>query len=134
VETAKTRRLHLVSASFGCPEGRRRDHLYYTACNWIVRGSRWTGPFAPGAFMLFRRSAFERLGGFDSAATFAEDYQLSRRVAGRRFAAITGPVIVDNDRFTTFVYARMARLFLKTMFLGRSDRYFRLDHGYWSRG
>lgn len=131
IEEAKSRRRLLVGCYFQRLGGSWVDTVYYGFCNLIMWGSRFTGPFTPGAFMLYHRKAFEKLGGFDEKAQFAEDYQLSRRIPGNRFGLIRGPVRADNERFVKIGYFRMAFLFWQTMLLGHNDAYFRKDRGYW---
>ncbi|MDK2970466.1 MAG: hypothetical protein PWP23_221 [Candidatus Sumerlaeota bacterium] len=128
---ARIRRRHLVTALLGRLGGSPLDGLYYAFCNLVVRASRLTGPFSPGAFMLWERRAFLRLGGFDEKAHFAEDYQLSRKVPGRRFGIVKGPVLADNERFTKFGYGRVALLFFETMCFGHTKAYFRRNRNYW---
>lgn len=139
VETAQRRRLHCLTTNIACLEGPRRsgsrlDRGFFFCNNLVQHCSRWVAPFATGMFMLFDREEFERLGGFDERALYAEDYLLSKQVAGKRFAVIPGKVLTSNRRFQKMGHARIARMFLTTAMNTRNPDYFLREQGYWQEG
>ncbi len=131
VASMQHRELHCLTTDVLCSEGGRADRLLFGLNNLVQRASRWVAPFSTGMFMLFDRQEFERLGGFDERALYAEDYLLSKQVARRRFAVIPGGVLTSNRRFQKMGRARIAWMFLKTALNSRNIDYFRRDRGYW---
>lgn len=136
VEAASRRGLHCVTTNIGCiaavgAKGVWKDKALFQVNNLVQRASRWVAPFATGMFMLFDRAEFERLGGFDVRALYAEDYLLSKQVARRRFAVIPGHVYTSNRRFERMGHARIARMFLATAINSRNPDYFLRERGYW---
>ena len=81
--------------------------------------------------MLFDRSKFEELGGFNEGALFAEDYMLSKQVARKRFGIVPGAVVTTNRRFRKMGHFRVARLFVRTALNTWNDSFFLRDHKYW---
>lgn len=131
MEAAKTRELHCVTTNIVCLHGGFMDDVLYASNNVMQRLSRWAMPFSTGMFMLFDAAEFERLGGFNEQALFAEDYMLSRQVRRSRFCVVPGRVQTGNRRFRKLGHGRMVRMFLNTAIHSRQDSYFLRDHGYW---
>ena len=131
VTTMQKRHLHCLTTNVACIEGNAADRFLYQASNIVQQASRWVAPFATGMFMLFDRQEFERLGGFNEQALYAEDYLLSKQVARRRFAVIPGTVLTSNRRFQKMGHMQIAAMFLKTALHSGDESYFRRDQGYW---
>ncbi len=129
--TVQRGKLHCLTTNIACLDGRVADRLLFGINNCVQRASRWVSPFATGMFMLFDKQEFDRLGGFDERAMYAEDYLLSKQVAGRRFAVIPGCVLTSNRRFQSMGHASIARMFWKTALNSRNKQYFLRDQGYW---
>ena len=127
----RRRRLHLVTTSIGCREGKLFDDLLYAGNNFMQYIGSFLKPFATGMFMLFDREAFWALGGFNERALFAEDYLLSKGVARTRFRIVRGKVLTTNRRFEKLGHGRMVWMFFKTMMHSWNDKYFLRDQGYW---
>jgi len=127
----RRRRLHLVTTSIGCREGKLFDDLLYAGNNFMQYVGSFLKPFATGMFMLFDREAFWALGGFNEKALFAEDYLLSKGVARTRFRIVRGKVLTTNRRFQKLGHGRMVWMFFKTMMHSWNDKYFLRDQGYW---
>ena len=81
--------------------------------------------------MLFKKEAFERLGGFHEGALYAEDYLLSKKVSNLRFGIVRGRIHTTNRRFRSMGYSRIIGMFVKTMFNTWNEDYFLRDQGYW---
>ena len=128
---AERRKLQCVTTNIWCNNGRLRDHVLYIGNNIAQYGSVLVRPFSTGMFMLFEKAAFDRLGGFNEGALYAEDYLLSKKVANRRFGIVRGRVHTTNRRFRNMGHFKIIGLFLKTMFNTWNDNYFLHDQGYW---
>lgn len=131
MEAMRRRGLHCLTTDIVALDGGWRDRLLYGLNNVAQRLSRWVSPFATGMFMLFHRAEFDRLGGFDERALYAEDYCLTRQVARRRFAVLSGGIATSGRRFRKMGHARIAWMFLQTALHARSPEYFLRDQGYW---
>jgi len=82
-------------------------------------------------FMMFDREQFLVLGGFNEKALYAEDYQLSKQVARRRFGLVRGKILTTNRRFQKMGHVKVLRMFLRTMLNSWNENYFLLDQKYW---
>jgi glycosyltransferase involved in cell wall biosynthesis len=134
VTAMQKRHLLCLTTNIRCIDGSVADRLLYGGNNLVQKMSKWVAPFATGMFMLFERAEFERLGGFDERALYAEDYLLSKQVARRRFAVIPGEVLTSNRRFQKMGHLHIAAMFLKTALNSGNPSYFLRDHGYWEEG
>ena len=72
-------------------------------------------PFSTGMFMLFEKATFDRLGGFNESALYAEDYLLSKKVRNRKFGIVRGSIQTTNRRFRSMGHLKIVGMFLKTM-------------------
>jgi glycosyltransferase involved in cell wall biosynthesis len=133
IELMKEKALHCVTTDIFCREGGVKDQLLYSCNNLVQRLSRFHKPFATGMFMLVDKNQFDALGGFDDQALYAEDYQLTRQIARRRFRTIRGGIYSSNRRFRKMGHARVVRLFLATALHSRRPEYFRGEahRAYW---
>jgi len=131
LELVKRRRLHCVTTNIWCSAGTTRDHLLYFLSNVAQYGSLLVKPFSTGMFMLFKKSEFDRLGGFHEGALYAEDYLLSKKVRNRKFGIVRGRIHTTNRRFRSMGHLAIVKMFVKTMLNSWNDNYFLHDHGYW---
>jgi glycosyltransferase involved in cell wall biosynthesis len=131
MEAMKRRKLHCATTNIWCSEGGLRDHALYLGSDFVQYLASWAKPFATGMFMLFQRTAFEALGGFDERALYAEDYLLSKQVSPRRFGIVSGRVFTTNRRFRKMGHLRIATMFFKTALNTWNPSYFLRDHQYW---
>ena len=131
METMQRRFLHCLTTNIACIEGCTADRLMFSMNNCVQRASRWVAPFATGMFMLFETLEFNRLGGFDERALYAEDYLLTKQVSTRFFAVIPGSVQTSNRRFEKMGHSKVAWMFVKTAWNTRNTGYFLRDQGYW---
>ncbi|HTU51228.1 MAG TPA: glycosyltransferase [Acidobacteriaceae bacterium] len=123
--------LHCLTTNIRCIDGSAADRLLFGGSNVCQKLSRWAAPFATGMFMMFDREEFQRLGGFNEHALYAEDYLLSKQVARKRFAVIPGAVMTSNRRFQKMGHMHIAKMFLKTALNSSNQSYFLRDQGYW---
>jgi len=131
VELMQRRKLHCVTTNIWCSSGTVRDNILYVANNIAQYGSKIVRPFSTGMFMLFEKATFDRLGGFNEGALYAEDYLLTKKVSNRKFAVVAGRIHTTNRRFRNMGHFKIVGMFLKTMVNTWNDNYFLRDHGYW---
>ena len=129
--TMKRRRLQCLTTNIWCSNGTLRDHMLYLGNDVVQYFASWTKPFATGMFMLFEKSKFDQLGGFNEKALYAEDYLLTKQVSPRRFGIVRGSVSTSNRRFQKMGHMKIVRMFLKTALNTWNDSYFTRDHHYW---
>lgn len=131
VRTMLRQELHCLTTNIRCIDGNVADRLLFGGSNVVQKLSRWAAPFATGMFMMFDREEFQKLGGFNEHALYAEDYLLSKQVARKRFAVIPGAVMTSNRRFRKMGHLRIAGMFFLTALNSRNQSYFLRDQGYW---
>jgi glycosyltransferase involved in cell wall biosynthesis len=133
VELMRQKSLHCVTTDILCPNGTFADRMLYKCNNLAQRLSRFHKPFATGMFMLVDKERFDELGGFDEDALYAEDYQLTRQFARRRFRSIRGGIHSTNRRFQKMGHGKILRLFLSTaVHSGHADYFRNKSHqSYW---
>jgi glycosyltransferase involved in cell wall biosynthesis len=131
VRAMQRRQLHCLTTNIRCIDGSAADRLLFGGSNVVQKLSRWAAPFATGMFMMFDRQEFQRLGGFNEQALYAEDYLLSKQVARKRFAVIPGEVLTSNRRFRKMGHLRIAGMFFLTALNSGNKTYFLRDQGYW---
>lgn len=131
LEAMRTRKLHCVTTNIWCSNGNWLDQALYLGNNIAQFCSPMIRPFATGMFMLFDRHRFWELGGFNEQALYAEDYLLSKQVARRRFAVVSGGIRTSNRRFKKMGHMKIAGMFLRTALNTFNEGYFLRDHHYW---
>lgn len=131
LEHASHRKLHCVTTNIWCSNGNLRDHFLYICNNLAQYGSLLARPFSTGMFMLFQMDQFNRLGGFNEKALYAEDYLLTKQVKNRKFGIVRGRVFTSNRRFRSMGHLAIIRMFLNAVLHTFNDDYFLRDHGYW---
>jgi glycosyltransferase involved in cell wall biosynthesis len=132
MDAMKRRNLHCLTTNIRCTGGAVPDHLLFAGNNLVQRLASWAQPFATGMFMLFDRTRFYELGGFDERALYAEDYLLSKQVSPSRFGILRGHVLTSNRRFQKMGHLKIARMFLNTALHTFVRAYFFRDHNYWT--
>ncbi len=131
VRAMQRNQLHCLTTNIRCIDGNAIDRLLFGGSNVVQKLSRWAAPFAIGMFMMFDREEFQRLGGFNEQALYAEDYLLSKQVARKKFAVIRGAVMTSNRRFRKVGHLRIAGMFFLTALNSGNQCYFLRDQGYW---
>src|SRR5262249_18055616 len=79
MEAAEKKNLECVTTNIICHECGWLDKAFYFGNNFFQYLSRLHKPFSTGMFMLFDKSRFDALGGFNAQILFAEDYYLSKQ-------------------------------------------------------
>ncbi len=134
MDTMEKRDLHCLTTSIACTYGSFMDDVLFAASNLSQRVGTWLKPFGTGMFLLFERSEFNRLGGFNEQALFAEDYLLTQKVAVLKFGILRGKIYTSNRRFRKMGHAQVAFMFLRTMFNTYNEDYYLRDQNYWKAG
>jgi glycosyltransferase involved in cell wall biosynthesis len=128
------RQLYCLTTSIGCTLGSFMDDVLFAGSNLCQRLGSWIRPFGTGMFLLFDRAEFERLGGFNEQALFAEDYLLTQKVAIHRFGILRGKIYTSNRRFQKMGHMHVARMFFRTMCNSFNESYYLQDQNYWKSG
>jgi glycosyltransferase involved in cell wall biosynthesis len=131
LELMKRKRLHCVTTSISCPQGKFWDRVLYAGNNFMQHFSRLGKPFSTGMFMMFEKKRFDSLGGFHEQVHFAEDYLLSQKVSPRKFAIVPGRIVTTDRRFRRMGHIKLVSLFLKTAVNSWNPSYYLRDHHYW---
>jgi len=124
VELAKKHRYGCVTGLIRCRNGTRTDRFVYAIANWVVRISKYFFPFATGMFMLFKKSRFDELGGFDEAVTLSEDFVLTRNLRAEEFGILDAYFDTPNRRFVKTGHWKMALIILGSILHARGKKYF----------
>jgi len=88
-------------------------------------------PFAVGGFMLFKKSEFERLGGFKDDDIFAEDYHLSMKVSPKKFKIYKYKALTSDRRLRKKSFFYMSKLMIKCWLNRNNDEFYKKDYNYW---
>jgi len=131
MEKMTRKQLQCLTTDIRCKGGRLMDELLFRGNNAVQHFSSFTKPFATGMFMLFDRTKFKELGGFDESVHYAEDYHLSKQVSPLRFGIVKGHILTSNRRFQAMGHKKIAKMFLTTALHTFDRNYFLRDHGYW---
>jgi glycosyltransferase involved in cell wall biosynthesis len=131
VETMKRRGLHCLTTNVWCSGGSFLDRALYAGNNLVQRFASCTKPFATGMFMMFNKEVFDKLGGFNERALYAEDYLLSKKVSPIRFGIVSGGVVTSNRRFQKMGHFKIVRMFFRTALNTYNEQYFLRDQDYW---
>lgn len=105
--------------------------VIYFFCNMVIRLSKYDKPFVVGTYMMIKRGAFERVGGFDESLMHCEDYFLSKEISGSQFSVINRYVYTDDRRFKKVGFLNMVLYFTGNIFRRNNREYFKKDIGYW---
>jgi glycosyltransferase involved in cell wall biosynthesis len=133
MEAAEKKNLECVTTNIICHDCSWLDKAFYIGNNFFQYLSCLHKPFSTGMFMVFEKSRFDALGGFNPQILFAEDYYLSKQVKRNKFAIVRGGVYTTNRRFQKMGHARVVRLFFWTAFNFWNQKYFLRDHKYWAQ-
>lgn len=131
VETMERRSLHCLTTNVWCSDGSLLDRALYAGNNFVQYFASWTKPFATGMFMMFSKEVFDKLGGFNERALYAEDYLLSKQISPLRFGIVTGGVVTSNRRFQKMGRFTIVRMFFRTALNTYNEKYFLRDQNYW---
>jgi glycosyltransferase involved in cell wall biosynthesis len=133
VDLMNRKGLYCITTDIRCRDGKLPDRVLYRMNNIAQRLSRFHKPFATGMFMLVSKTEFDRLGGFDEKALYAEDYQLTQQIDPKLFRVIPGAIYSTNRRFQRMGHTRIVRSFLATAVHRRNPEYFRskMHQAYW---
>jgi len=88
-------------------------------------------PFAVGGFMLFKKSEFQRLGGFNNDDKFAEDYHLSMKVNSRGFKIYSYKALTSDRRLRKKSFFYMSKMMIKCWINRDNDGFYKKDYNYW---
>ena len=76
-------------------------------------------------FMLFKKSRFDEIGGFDESVVLSEDYVLTRNLRSKEFFVLDAYFDTTNRRFKKTGHWKMARIMLGSILHAKGINYFR---------
>lgn len=90
-----------------------------------------TGPFALGGIMLFKKSSYDKLGGFNPNDLFAEDYNLSKKVKSNKFYVSPSIIYTSSRRIEKKGVSFMLWMMIYSFFNRNNRKFFEQHHNYW---
>lgn len=115
LQLAEKRRLDLVTTYIRCRNARWLDRLLWAA-HGLASRTRLFGAFGAGLFILMRNEAYKRLGGFNEQIALGEDWDLTHRVAPRKFCISNTFIYTTNRRFLKQGYLKTFAQYLMVAF------------------
>jgi glycosyltransferase involved in cell wall biosynthesis len=113
----------------------RTDDLY-SLVFWAFDIIRWIflsrTPFAVGGFMLFKREAFARAGGFNEDDLIAEDYHLSKKISHKKFKIYPYTVHTSSRRFRSKGIFYMIKVMVLCWLNRNDDSFYKRDFNYFT--
>ena len=88
-------------------------------------------PFAVGGFMLFKKSEFDRLNGFNEDDKFAEDYHLSMKVDPKKFKIYNKTILTSNRRLKNKSIFYIIKVMTRCWINRNNDDFYKNDYDYW---
>jgi len=113
----------------------RTDDIYSLAFSafdmirWIFSSRT---PFAVGGFMLFKREAFIKAGGFNEEDLIAEDYHLSKKIDHRKFKIYPNKVHTSSRRFRDKGIFYMVKIMFLCWLNREDDSFYKRDFKYFT--
>jgi glycosyltransferase involved in cell wall biosynthesis len=98
IKVAEERNLELVTTYIKTINGNWGDRIWWKL-HGIASRTKLVGAFGAGMFILIRKQAFERLGGFDETIALGEDWDLTHRIDSRQFSVSNTFIYTTNRRF-----------------------------------
>jgi len=132
VNLANNKSLECVAAYIWDKDWDIRANLLYLINNIAQRLSKFSAPFATGAFLLLDKKRFWKLKGFNERVICSEDYFLTKQIKTKKFAIARGYTVTSNRRFKKLGYLRMVVIFIKAALNANDKNYFFKDNGYWN--
>jgi hypothetical protein len=128
----KDEELDCLGANVVC-EGNFGERLSHQVGNVFHQVSKFWHPAATTQFLMFRRQAFWKLGGFDEKLLAFEDMFLTRKVQRNRFSILQGNVLTTNRKVKQLGYYKliMGKLILLYNFIINNPKYYYTDRNYW---
>jgi len=116
--------LDLITTNLSCRNNSVVKFIYLLN-NTIQFLSKLDKPYSTGIYFMIRKSKFDELGGFNEEDQYAEDYNLSRKVAKDKFGIINSYIYSDDRRFKKLGYTGVMNLFLKTLKNKNNENYYK---------
>lgn len=108
-----------------------RFNYVYQFFDVIQKLSFITGPFALGGIMLFKKSTYVELGGFNVKDLFAEDYNLSRKIKLNKFLISKNIILTSPRRIEKKGLGYMIWMLMNSFIHRNNRKFFEQHHNYW---
>ncbi len=97
---ALEKNLDLVATYIKCKDGNKYDKIFWEKIHaFTYKYPYIVGPYAAGMFILMRRSAFDRLGGFNEKMVLGDDWELTHKIPRNKFGVSDTFIWTTNRRF-----------------------------------
>lgn len=121
---AVEKNLDLVSTHIHTIDGNYADRFFWQL-HAFAATTKIIGAFAAGMFILIKREAFDKIGGFDETIALGEDWELTHQIASEKFAITPSYINTTNRRFSAQGYVRT---FYQYFMVAVSGSYRHKDH------
>ena len=134
VEEIEHHDLDLIGLYVKCYDDDFRAKIGFMLFNGINNVMKHWAPFAVGAYMLTRRTKFEKFGGFPSKFGTSEDFFLSKMYDVKKFKLVNHYLGQDSRRFQKMGYFGMAWYLIKNFYNRNNVEYWnKADYSkYWN--
>jgi glycosyltransferase involved in cell wall biosynthesis len=120
--------IELLSTKFRC---RGKYSYVYPVFEFFRDWTIHHFPFVLGGFMLFNRTKFFELGGFNPKVLFAEDYDLSSKIHPDKIFISNHKAYTTDRRFKKKGLLYMIKMMFLSILNKNNPSFFEKDHNYW---
>jgi glycosyltransferase involved in cell wall biosynthesis len=106
------------------------DNLY-KVFDVIQKFHRITGPFALGGIMLFNKTTYDDVGGFNGDDIFAEDYNLSKKINSKGFILSKQTILTLPRRFKNKGVYYVIKMMIISFINRNNPNFYKKHHNYW---
>lgn len=90
-----------------------------------------TKPFALGGIMLFNKTTYNKVGGFNPEDKFAEDYNLSKKIKSNEFILSNEIINTSYRRFEIKGIKYIIKMMILSFINKNNPNFFKKEHSYW---
>ena len=118
MQRAQADDLEMVVTHIQCKDANWLDVLLWRAFSLAAR-MKLKGGVATGMFIFIKKTAFDRIGGFNEQMSLGDDVEIARQISRQRFAIANTFIWTTNRRFKKDGYLRTFSRYLRVFFSKR---------------